>query len=330
MDHISPKIIKTAPMYLEAAEFPMLTAAGIAVTDAFKVLLEGKHLYQSVSISLSAIEEEADRLISDQHSRRQMTALGPGGQVQRRLLKDDYVYTGSTLLSLPWKPNLIPPGVLEEFFKRQLQKDKRYVSFFLPHTLVTYCSVCKGKWPFNPQLELGRSEYDEQTAGNEWHFLAFTCQHCKNETARFLVRRQGRKIRLSGRDPFPEVVDQAVLPKDCRKYYASAEVACNAGQILAGIFFLRVFIEQYYRLLPEVKKRLEANPRMSGEVMGAIYHEGLPGGFKEQFPSLPAIYAELSIAIHEAKEEPELYQRCAQRILKHFEARRLLELDIAK
>lgn len=142
----------------------------------------------------------------------------------------------------------------------------------------------------------------------------------------FLVRRQGTKIRLCGRDPMGEVTVPDVLPIATRSHFGSALVACNAGQTLAGIFFQRVFIEQFWRSLPAIETTLAADPRLTGDKMGELYNATLPNDFKERFPSLSAIYSDLSAAIHSADANADLFEKSAAQTIEHFEARRLFKI----
>jgi hypothetical protein len=54
--------------------------------------------------------------------------------------------------------------------------------------------------------------------------------------------------------------------------------------------------------------------------------ESLPKDFKAHFPSLRALYGDLSIDIHQAKGSPGLFERAKETIVEHFDARRLFRL----
>jgi hypothetical protein len=141
-----------------------------------------------------------------------------------------------------------------------------------------------------------------------------------------MVRRKGVKLILVGRDPIEALPTPEELPKSVSKYYGDAQIAHHAGQTLAGIFLLRTFIEQFWRTLPEVKQAIAAQPRTTGDQQGDIYQAGLPEKFKEQFPSLKDIYGRLSAAMHEAKPDALLFENSCVRVVKHFVARKLLDL----
>ena len=50
------------------------------------------------------------------------------------------------------------------------------------------------------------------------------------------------KISLNGRSPMEATNVPDYLPKDQKKYFSDALIAYNSGQILAGIFLLRIFV----------------------------------------------------------------------------------------
>ncbi|HTQ31263.1 MAG TPA: hypothetical protein VMI53_08635, partial [Opitutaceae bacterium] len=130
-----------------------------------------------------------------------------------------------------------------------------------------------------------------------------------------------------GRDPFEEISVADVLPKSHSKFIGNALIAYQAGQTLAGIFYLRVFVEQFWKSLPAIAAQLEKEPRLSGEKMGEIYNMTLPPEFKARFPSLSAIYEQLSESIHKADGQPMIFDKCAQQIVEHFDARRIFKIE---
>jgi hypothetical protein len=119
-----------------------------------------------------------------------------------------------------------------------------------------------------------------------------------------------------------------VLPKGVSRYFGNAQIAHHAGQTLAGLFLLRVFIEQFWRTNPEVKKLVEAQPKATGDEQGRVYQGTLPGDFKSRFPSLTDVYDKLSTAIHSADENAALFDESCAKIVKHFDARHLYEIAL--
>ena len=125
------------------------------------------------------------------------------------------------------------------------------IQFRLP-TIQTRCPHCKGRWPFNP-MEADRNwEKSRQSSAVQWFFLSYECQNCKGEPVRFLIRRTREKLTLCGRDPIEAVEVPTVIPKDHAPRFSGSIVAYQSGQTLAAIFLLRVFVEQFWRSIPEV------------------------------------------------------------------------------
>lgn len=281
-----------------------------ALTEAFKKLLSEKHLYQSIEVDLGDIPKAAEGL---RHKfikplRSNMREAGPfmpsAGEVSK---------LGVQLATRFWMAVARPSN----------GKDSDTLEFALP-TINTFCSNCEASWPFNPNFnsQMSVRGADQQ----QWFYLGYDCQQCKEVPVRFLVRREGSKIRLTGRDPLEVLPTPRVLPKSVAKYYSDAMVAHHAGQTLAGLFFLRVFVEQYWRTNPAVKELLKTESRPTGESQGDAYQKALPTDFKERFPSLKEIYGRLSEALHAADANATIFGEAAKDIVYHFEARDLFKL----
>lgn len=313
--------IALARAYQPQAEGDLAGPIANSITTAFRTLIEGKHLYQSVDVNMAEIEAVAGLLVS-KYGRRTTGSILPGS-VKPAPTPADYILTGKTIMAnASWGCNITAGGV-DALLAAMINDKPKIVRFEMPETIHTHCRFCKEVWPFNPVHSLGKVE----TSGtDQWFFFAYACQSCKKEPVRFLVRRQGLKLRLCGRDPISEVTAPDVLPKEQRDHFASSAVACGAGQTLAGIFFLRVFVEQFYRAMPTVAAMLVKDPRLTGDAMGELYLDTLPQDFKVRFPSLRVVYSELSEAIHGAKADLPLYQKSAASIIEHFEARKLFKL----
>ena len=110
-------------------------------------------------------------------------------------------------------------------------------------------------------------------------------------------------------------------------FFANATVAFQSGQTLAGIFLLRVFIEQYWRSLSAVSGIVGPKGKPTGDELADAYKATLPVDFKARFPSLSEVYASLSAAMHAASEDAALFEESAAKVIEHFEARRLFKLD---
>lgn len=290
-----------------SAQKKLAVVMGELVTQALKQLLSEKHLYQYAELNwevYSAFEFE----------------------VQENLEKElgDYTASAKTfiagekqkLIETIWVPN----PITDTSYK--VLADSVPVGFKLP-TINTFCDHCKDRWPFNPVSE---GSYMIQGLGQgEFFYLGYQCQQCKGPPIRFLIRREGVKLRLAGRYPLEVLPTPKELPKKISKYYGNALIAYHAGQTLAGLFFLRVFIEQFWRTIPAVQQLIATKPKATGDEQGSTYQGTLPSDFKSRFPSLTDIYDKLSEAIHTASENAELFEEARKNIVKHFAARELFE-----
>jgi len=196
------------------------------------------------------------------------------------------------------------------------------VNFSLP-TINTFCDTCAKSPPFNPVPESSVYGYDQN---DQFFWLSYQCQQCKGRPVRFMVRRDKIKFQLTGRDPIEALPTPNDLPKAVSRYYGESQIAHNAGQTLAGLFLLRVFVEQYWRQMPTVQEVLKADPRATGDKLGETYQATLPDDFKSRFPSLKDIYSQLSAAMHAADRNAPLFEECSADVVKHFQARKLFEL----
>ena len=285
-----------------------------AVSEAVRSLLTTKHLYQSVEVDTACISKIATEIREDQRR------LGPSSS-DLLVSSDDPVSIGVRALSMPWIPTA--PGEMGVN-----PVGSKTLPLLLP-TIHTYCSCvnCSGIWPHNPLPDRTLERSDNLTPPNQWFYLGYQCQSCKGLPVHFLVRREGNKLKLCGRDPIEIHPVPKFLPKTCSNFYGNAQIAHHAGQTLAGLFLLRVFIEQFWkRSVDDVMKQIVANQRATGEQLGDTYNSTLPNDFKARFPSLPEVYGKLSAAIHAADAKTELFEESCSKITEHFEARKLYRL----
>jgi len=166
----------------------------------------------------------------------------------------------------------------------------------------------------------------------ELFLFPYQCQQCKTAPIFYLVRRKGLKLTLCGRDPIEALDLPSFLPKEQRKHFSSAVIAHNAGQTLAAIFLLRTFIEQFWISLDLCAKSKDRTTgaevlRTTGDELGAAYSKTLPDALRSQFPSLSDLYGRLSVAMHTADPDVELFETAKIQIIEHFDARRLFKLD---
>ncbi|MEO6192315.1 MAG: hypothetical protein ABIS20_04850 [Thermoanaerobaculia bacterium] len=264
------------------------------VRIAVKELLENKHLYQSVAIP------HQDFLYLNSSSSGDVQAL------ERRIIE--------RLVSGRW--DLADPS-----------GSAHSESWFRFPDVKLYCAKCERLEAFNlisseDFLSRGKAAANHGTdsIGVQVFITSFLCQSCKLIPEVFILRRQGARLTLCGRAPMehPEVPE--LIPKKIRSFYTGAVLAYQSGQLLPGNFMLRTLIEQWARISTGNGSIAQADQLLD------MYMESLPGDFKARFPSLRALYGDLSIDIHRAQGSPELFERAKVIIVEHFDARRLFRL----
>ncbi|MFT6241897.1 MAG: hypothetical protein ACJAQT_003997 [Akkermansiaceae bacterium] len=277
----------------------------IAIGEAFQTLLSTKHLYQSYELPLDFIDKIIEQ---EEFSSR---------HINGKLEEEVKSHSWKLLLGQATKEHNDSP-----------------IDFRISN-IKTFCHTCNERQAF--KVFDGYERHWRNTWVEEAKFkpfkpspifyFAFLCQGCQATSVDFLVAREGLKLTICGRSPVEAIPAPNDIPKKFRKHYSNAVVAANAGQVLAGLFLLRVCIEQFWHSTAEVKELVSRSGRATGDEMGAAYKTTLPEDFKSRFPTLLEVYGELSEAMHTAREDAELFQSACSRIIEHFEARRLFKIN---
>jgi len=117
-----------------------------------------------------------------------------------------------------------------------------------------------------------------------------------------------------------EIELPSFLPKHESSLYRDALIASNSGKVLAGLFYLRTFIEQFARRVTGM------TGRATGEEILDAYYKDLPPQHRDYMPSLREWYEKLSEAIHEAREDETLFASAKPNIERHFEIRKVFSI----
>jgi hypothetical protein len=272
-----------------------------AVNEGIKKLLEDKHLYQSFKIDTKLQEEELSVFERDQlqalseyfenyiTSRWQIEpAMLPGGPPTRRLAD---------------RPDV--PHVAVDSVKLFCGKCNRVEPYNLVHAADLYGDMEKWRVP------VGRSSTQQAI------LLAYQCQSCKAAPEIFLLSRNSLRVTLDGRSPMERAQVPEVVPKAQRKFFGDAVIAFQAGQVLPALFMLRTFIEQF------AAASVAATANMRADDILDRYIASLDDRVRAHFPSLRDIYARLSVAIHSANADSELFEDARAQVIRHLDARRL-------
>ena len=281
------------------------------ITSVMKELLETKHQYQSIVTSFDKV------------------VLGAVESTYRGLHANGIKHGIGRLWSGAW--HALPQSQKREspahFLWLSAPTGPSILAFRIPHVKL-FCKRCDRVEAFNHvsgwdvlETDVGGTgaTQDENQPTTQIFVLSFLCQSCKGIPEVFLVRRKGEKLTLSGRSPIEHVEQPRDIPKPISRYYSDAIVAHQSGQTLAGVFLFRVLIEQWVQSQTSTKG-LKADSALE-EYMG-----GLPNDFKGRFPSFRELYERLSTDIHSATGSADLFEEARQKIVDHFEARRLFKL----
>ena len=282
----------------------------VEASAALKTLLEDKHLYQRVAFS------------PDNQVARNFHAKFKGVSIYEAEFVSDFV-TSKFLLSTSYLYS--EPG-------------HRLVLCLIVTNVKLFCSNCGTREAFRPVWFSDITDSLKTVAGKNDGFkssfdiafnetfqlfiLVFQCQRCEGLPETFLVKRDEFALVLEGRSPIEHIELPNFIPKDEKHWFRDAVIAFQSGKTLAGLFYLRTFIEQFARR----KTNILADKKTGDEILTA-YAETIPGHLRDTMPSLREQYGNLSEALHQAKEDEKLFTSTQEKIEEHFDIRRVHKLD---
>jgi hypothetical protein len=286
-----------------------------SVERGIKDLLENKHLYQNIKV------EPPDKNVIDQEIRRYLSGSIPGSANKVSEVCNSLY---SLFPDIKWE---IEDPVERRRLPIKSDSEINLVTLkFYPPTVKLYCSICKRTEAYNFQYgedllsEFRGAEELTKPVNIQIFSLAYQCQSCKSIPEFFMVRRDNHKLVQSGRTPIEEIVIPPYLPKEQRSFFSDALLAFYSGQILAGNFLLRTFIEQL------VRQNSPTPDTQNIDTLFSEYGKGLPHDFKQRFVSLQSIYDNLSEDLHFAKASEELFLQARSNIERHFQAKELFKI----
>jgi hypothetical protein len=268
--------------------FAVIDKCGKTISDALKLLLEEKHLYQYVSVnSFSPIIDEMLPDTSEYGALRLEVFKAIAGRWYA--VQETY------------DPQLPPRGTH--------YSGQGTLTFTAPRVRL-YCAPCKRVEPHS----CTHPDSDDRS-----FFLVYTCLSCTKARITFLLERERaasdpERLRLSGRHPMEYAEPPHSVPPFLGHYYSDAVIASNCGFTLMGLFGLRTVIEQWARLATGITGKID------GVELFEKYMARLPVGFSSMHPSLGALYSDLSDDMHGAIGDAALFQRAVRKIDSHFGA----------
>ena len=291
------------------------------IEGRIKELLETKHLYQSVRVDDSVVAQSLAQIENDPNVIKEIRESSRGSYDERATIvsnhKQSMFLASRRILDEEWP-------FITEHCDTQVKPDLpgRATPFLLPTISVT-CEKCDAVIPphnsgfrgqkINSDAVTSVTEKSGERVLQQTFMFPYQCQACKGEPLVFLVRREGLKLTLVGRNHFEVPQVPKTIPKEETNYFGDAVVAFNTGSALAGLFLLRTTIEQYMRRV------LDTREKLTGDVLADQYAQRLAADFpKERYPSLKTIYDELSACLHAADANETQFVKARTDIEKHF------------
>jgi hypothetical protein len=277
---------------------------------SLKILLETKHLYQKVTIDFDSIAGKFRKLVQPQDAAHLR-------------------YFDSHLTAFA-KERFAPSLVVLNAMQRGVP-DHLLATLVLKNIKI-YCNRCKSSEVFQPIwfVDAANEILKRNLAGElmefplkdnfQMIFIAFQCQRCKNDPEGFLIRRASHSLYLEGRSPIEHIDLPAYIPKKESRLFSDAIIAFNAGKILAGLFYLRAFIEQFAR------RQTKTVGKITGDEIMESYGKLLPEDLRGRIPSLRECYEKLSIPIHLAEDDADVFEAVRLDIDRHFDMRRVFSI----
>jgi len=272
--------------------------------DQLKLLLETKHLYQKVTIDVEKIIGEISQLVNEAVVRKQF---------QHDLMQ---------IPSLRFTPTDRPLK-----FEKEWGSSVSTLQLLLSNVKV-FCDECKSREVFSPIWFLDVASaltqpnchaFLDQRLPDTFQifFLAYQCQRCKGVPIAFQVRRDRWSLILEGRSPIEHIELPSFIPDQESWLIRDALIAKNTGKFLAALFYLRTSLIRFAR------RQTGVGEEKTDEEIMTVYGEGLPSRIRDEMPSLREWYDKLSKALHEAREDGDLFEEARAEIERHFDMRRL-------
>jgi hypothetical protein len=287
LDHVTSEIDKAIPLMIAAV---------------LKLLLEEKHLYQSAVLDF---ESEFQKLASSLPPHEQSRAFTYGiGQ-----LSADWHFFDPSSGSKTASPSTGTTNTRP----------------ILPPDSKLFCSTCNRIETFNClsvydcASAFPRALTSNSRPAIQVFLFSYLCQSCRTFPEAFLVRREHNRLILSGRAPIERTEVPSAIPKDVRRFYSGAIVAHQSGQTLAGLVLLRTLIEQWCKLA-------SSGSAVQTDALLDEYTAALPEEFKTRVPLMSDLFSDLNGDIQSGTGSSDLFDSARDRLLVHFEARRLFKL----
>lgn len=199
----------------------------------------------------------------------------------------------------------------------------------IPSTVNTGCEFCKEITPHNPIEATVISGGLHNNAYNQTICIGMQCQKCKCGRLVVLVRRDGLRLQLVGRNQvdayvFPYALSYFSNAKEIKNVFVDAVMAERTGSHLAAICLLRVALEQFMR-----SAVASSFSKMRGDELYDEFARHLPADFpRGRVCSLTEVYGRLSEVMHAPSSYKEgEFNELFDKLLNYFKYLELMPLE---
>jgi len=271
----------------------------LSLTNALKTLIEAKHIYQRITIDVSAQFSEVLANTVEPH-RPQLHAQA-AQTINARV---------TLVRAIPAPPGVEPCLAVENVKTFCENCDSREVAAPVWYKDIVFDATASMR-------NDGRTRETREPHTHQILVLAYQCQRCKGDFSAYTVRRIGWSFSLEGRSPLEHIAIPPFIPKAERNHYRDAVIALHGGKVPAAFFYLRAFVEQFGR------RQTGMVGRATGDEILSAYAETLPLAVRGTMPSLRDIYDRLSEAVHNVSEDGALFDKLQEEVDQHFDIRRV-------
>jgi len=292
----------------EAVEW-VIPSLNKEIEEKFESLLETKHLYQKVTI-------EWEKVVAS---------------LREKIIASDHQQFPGYIREVPGM--LFTPVTQVRLLSQSQGSLGRIPLVLLLKNVTMFCRECDRREAFRPiwykdvSIELrqlpssGVVRHLPLPTTFQDFVLIYQCQHREGASETFIVRRNDWILSLDGRSPMASVETLPYIPKKEDHLFRDAIIANGSGKTLAGLFYLRTFIEQFGRRVTGI------SGKKTGDEILSEYSKLLPANVRDSMPSLAEWYQKLSVALHSANPDEELFKNAQEKIEKHFEIRKAMTIS---
>lgn len=335
--------------YVGRPESPHLEiAAGKAIEQAFRDLIETRYFYQKTTLSYTALDEVVTRGVEAaiQYAKEvQRTIIGPnsGGAIPKPVTAERLAELHHEVETRPW--NAVTRHQGDRRLAAEIHRvanagtqalgtpvEKMNLAFFLPAVHMHCSGRCKRTCTFAALVSSTPCSFENpfprEIAGvlEQIFTPVYRCEMCRESIFVILIRRLGARLQLCGFAPRRPIEGVTGLPDELAPILSDADQAIAEGDTNGAFYHLRTLIEHYQKRW--LGKALDEQIR--GEDLAAEYYSSLPTDLRGILPSLSTSWATLSKWIHARSGRADDYEAQRAVITKHVATVVALGLDASK